>query len=131
MTRKRTRETSSFEMTPLVDVVFLLLIFFMVSSVFKKEELALMLDLPGTEAADDKKQAKTLVIELDQAQVAINGAKMLLKDVDGLLSGVGDKRSPVDLRVDSAVTYDRVMKLIDKLKQYGLTNLSLVSDSAD
>ena len=129
MGKKRIREVSAFEMTPLVDVVFLLLIFFMVSSVFKKEELALMLDLPGTEAAEDKKKTKSLVIELDPAQVAVNGAKMLLKDIDGLLEGVQDKRSPVDLRVDSAVTYDRVMKLIDKLKQYGLTNLSLVSES--
>ena len=128
--KKRSREMSPIEMTPLVDVVFLLLIFFMVSSVFKKEELALLLNLPGTEAAEDKKQTKTLVIELDKVQVAFNGRKMMLKEIDGVLEGVKDKNSPVDLRVDSAVTYDRVMKLIDKLKQYGLTNLSLVSESA-
>ena len=128
--KKRTREVSAFEMTPLVDVVFLLLIFFMVSSVFKKEELALLLNLPGTEAAEDKKETKTLVIELDRLQVAVNGSKMMLKDIDGLLEGVKNKESPVDLRVDSEVTYERVMKLIDKLKQYGLTNLSLVSESA-
>ena len=121
---------SPIEMTPLVDVVFLLLIFFMVSSVFKKDELALLLNLPGTEAADEKKQTKTLVIELDKVQVAVNGTKMMLKDIDGLLKGIKDKNSPVDLRVDSSVTYDRVMKLIDKLKQYGLTNLSLVSEPA-
>ena len=126
--KKRSREMSPIEMTPLVDVVFLLLIFFMVSSVFKKDELALLLNLPGTEAADDKKQSQTLVIELDKIQVAVNGKKMMLKDMDGPLKGVKDKNSPVDLRVDSAVTYDRVMKLIDKLKQYGLTNLSLVSE---
>ena len=129
--KKRTREVSAFEMTPLVDVVFLLLIFFMVSSVFKKDELALLLNLPGTEAAESKKQTKTLVIELDRLQVAVNGAKMTLKDMDGLLKGVTNKESPVDLRVDSQVTYERVMRLIDKLKQYGLTNLSLVSESAD
>ena len=129
MGKKRTREASAFEMTPLVDVVFLLLIFFMVSSVFKKEELALMLDLPGTEAAENKKPTKTMVIELNQVEVAVNGAKMMLKDMDGILKGVKDRNSPVDLRVDSSVTYDRVMKLIDKLKEYGLTNLSLVSDS--
>ena len=127
--KKRTRESSAFEMTPLVDVVFLLLIFFMVSSVFKKEELALLLNLPGTEAAEDKKQTKTLVIELDRLQVAVNGTKMMLRDIDGLLNGVENKESPVDLRVDAEVTYSRVMKLIDKLKQYGLTNLSLVSES--
>ena len=127
--KKRSREVGAFEMTPLVDVVFLLLIFFMVSSVFKKEELALLLNLPGTEAAEDKKQTKTLVIELDRLQVAVNGTKMMLKDIDGLLSGVKNKESPVDLRVDSEVTYKRVMTLIDKLKQYGLTNLSLVSEA--
>ena len=38
--KKRSRETLSPDLTPLIDVVFLLLIFFMVSTVFKKEELA-------------------------------------------------------------------------------------------
>ena len=44
MARKAKRETSRL-LTPLIDVVFLLLIFFLVSSVFKKEEFAL-LNLP-------------------------------------------------------------------------------------
>ena len=40
------REPLTPDLTPLIDVVFILLIFFIVSSVFKKEELALMLSLP-------------------------------------------------------------------------------------
>ena len=44
------RETLGIDLTPVIDVVFILLIFFIVTSVFKKDELALMLDLPEADA---------------------------------------------------------------------------------
>jgi len=44
------REHIAPDLTPLIDVVFLILIFFMVSSTFKKEELALLLTLPMPKA---------------------------------------------------------------------------------
>jgi biopolymer transport protein ExbD len=50
------REALVPDMTPLIDVVFILLIFFIVTSVFKKEELALLLNLPDS-------QAQTLEVE--------------------------------------------------------------------
>ena len=46
------RESLSLDLTPVIDVVFILLIFFIVTSVFKKEELALMLDLPTSNAKE-------------------------------------------------------------------------------
>ena len=47
----RRREPLAPDITPLIDVVFILLIFFMVTSVFRKEEAALLLQLPDVVAA--------------------------------------------------------------------------------
>ncbi|MFV7791617.1 ExbD/TolR family protein, partial [Aliarcobacter lanthieri] len=44
------REPLGLVLTPVIDVVFILLIFFIVTSVIKKEQLALMLDLPASNA---------------------------------------------------------------------------------
>ena len=125
--KKRTREASTFEMTPLIDVVFLLLIFFMVSTVFKKDELALLLSLPKTEAGDAKSK-QTYVFELSSNELAFNGKKTTIATVEEHLKTISDKTAAIDLRIDKEVRYDRVMSLLDKMKKYELTNLSLVTE---
>jgi biopolymer transport protein ExbD len=127
--KKRSRESSLPDMTPLIDVVFLLLIFFMVSSVFKKDELALLLSLPKTEKGEKIVDAKKLVvIELNTSQVAFNGANETLSSLGSKLSPINDKTTPIELRIDKEVKYDRVVTLLDLLKKHQLTNLSLITD---
>ena len=70
--RKRSREASTIDLTPLIDVVFLLLIFFMVSTVFKKEELALILNLPSGETSESKSNNnKSLQIEVTKKKLPL------------------------------------------------------------
>ena len=61
---RKHRETLTPDITPLIDIVFILLIFFIVSSVFKKEELALTLDLPNASAKELEVELKQLSVEL-------------------------------------------------------------------
>ena len=125
---KRTREALSPDLTPLIDVVFLLLIFFMVSTVFKKEELALLLNLPKAET-EEKKQAKkeVLTLELSDKKIAINGKLITFEDLEDDLATIPDKNKPVFLRVDEIVQYKRVVKVLDLLKKNKLLNLSLIT----
>ena len=125
---KRTREALSPDLTPLIDVVFLLLIFFMVSTVFKKEELALLLNLPKAET-EEKKQAKkeVLTLELSDKKIAINGKLITFEDLEDDLATITDKNKPVFLRVDEIVQYKRVVKVLDLLKKNKLLNLSLIT----
>ena len=87
MARKSRREHLTPELTPLIDVVFLLLIFFMVSSVFKKEELALLLSLPKTETgqSDVSSQQKFITIELSKTELALDGKIIEFED-SGIVS---------------------------------------------
>ena len=127
--KKRSREASTIDLTPLIDVVFLLLIFFMVSTVFKKEELALILNLPTGESSDKKSnQNKTLSIEVSKSDVALNGKKVSLDSLKEKLSGTTNKKIPVVLRIDEVVEYKRVVKIIDMLKKYKLENLNLITE---
>jgi len=128
--KKRTREITAPDITPLIDVVFLLLIFFMVSTVFKKDELALLLNLPKTSKGNKEKQNKKhVIIELSPTAVAFNGKKTTLQDIEIHVSKIVEKSIPIDLRIDKTVQYERVVKLLDKLKKYELTNLSLITDN--
>jgi biopolymer transport protein ExbD len=123
--RKR-REPLTADLTPLIDVVFLLLIFFLVSSVFKKEELALLLNLPETENFDENVQKQEMTIELSEADVALNGESLTFEVLDSKCAIIKKKTKPIIVRIDEAVTYKRVTKLFDLLQKYDLNNLMLV-----
>ncbi|MEK6623727.1 MAG: biopolymer transporter ExbD [Bdellovibrionota bacterium] len=126
--KKRSRETFIPDLTPMIDLIFLLLIFFLVSTVFKKEEWALLLNLPKAEtgAAKDAKQ-KQLLVELSEADLALNGKRLDFAQMETELHLVTDKTLPVEVRIDKNVRYERIIKVFDLLKNQELFNLNLVT----
>lgn len=127
--KKRSREILAPDITPLIDVVFLLLIFFMVSTVFKKEELALLLNLPQTQEGESvSSQVEQLTIELSEEELAFNGRTLTLLQLEEELKTITDKTRPVDIRIDKSVRYEKIVEVLDKLKLYELTNLSLITE---
>ncbi|MBH47828.1 MAG: biopolymer transporter ExbD [Halobacteriovorax sp.] len=128
--KKRSREQLTFEMTPLIDVVFLLIIFFMVTSVFKKDELSLLLALPKASSgeATEAKEKLFLKLELTTEELAIAGEKISLDALPARLSTVSDKEQPVELRVDKDVRYERVVNVLDALKAAQLQNINLITE---
>jgi biopolymer transport protein ExbD len=128
MSRKGNREALSFELTPLIDVVFLLLIFFLVTSVFKKEELALLLNLPkASEGKSQQAQKKNITIELSAKGVALNGKEIKIEDLNSQLAPLA-KDELINLRVDSGVVYKRLVKVLDLLQKNKLENISLITN---
>ena len=121
------REHISPDLTPLIDVVFLILIFFMVSSTFKKEELALLLTLPDTNSATQEIKKEDINIELKKDEVALKGKKITFEELDVSFKDVSDKLKPINVRIDKDVSYERVVKLLDLLNKHGLNNLALES----
>lgn len=128
MGRRHKREAIAMDLTPLIDMVFLLLIFFLVTSSFKKEQLALLLKLPKTEqGAGTQKKVEQLTIELTDSDVAVNGKKTTFEDLPRALETV-KKEALVNLRVDNDVRYQRLVKVLDLLQVNKLENISLITD---
>jgi biopolymer transport protein ExbD len=124
---RKKRESITPDLTPLIDVVFILLIFFIVSSVFKKEELALVLDLPSSQAQALEIKEKEIFIELSSDKLALFGEEVSLEDFDRQLSKIDNKKRTIIVRIDKNVEYQRVVKILDNLQKYDLNNLSLVT----
>lgn len=128
MSRRNRRESIAMDLTPLIDIVFLLLIFFLVTSSFKKEELALLLKLPQTEeGTNESKKIDQLTIELTDEAVAVNGKKSSMEDLPGLFEKA-KKETLINLRVDGDVKYTRLVKVLDLLQANKLENISLITD---
>ena len=128
MARRQRRESLSMDLTPLIDMVFLLLVFFLVTSTFKKDELALLLKLPKTEeGAGSQKKIDQLTIELSDNEIAVNGKKSSMEELSGIFEKK-EKESLVNLRVDGEVKYTRLVKVLDLLQVNKLENISLNTD---
>ncbi len=128
MSRRNRRETLSMDLTPLIDMVFLLLVFFLVTSTFKKDELALLLKLPQTEkGAGSEKKIDQLIIELSDQEVAVNGKKSSMEELPSIFEKAV-KETLVNLRVDGEVKYTRLVKVLDLLQANKLENISLITE---
>jgi len=122
------REPLGLDLTPIIDVVFILLIFFIVTSVFKKEELALMLDLPSSNAQNIQIKEEQIFIELSENKLAIKGIEVSFSSLEDNLKEIKNKENAVIVRIDKKVPYERVVKILDLLQKYNLNNLALVTN---
>ncbi|AXH13085.1 ExbD/TolR family protein [Halarcobacter bivalviorum] len=124
------REYLGIDLTPVIDVVFILLIFFIVTSVFKKDELALMLDLPEANAKAVEIDEEQVFIELNKNKLAIKGIEVSFESLEDNLKEIKNKKKPIIVRIDKKVEYERVVKVLDLLQKYNLNNLALVTNEA-
>lgn len=131
MGRRHRRESLAMDLTPLIDMVFLLLVFFLVTSTFKKDELALLLQLPKSEQqGGSEKKTDHLTIELSSEEIAVNGKKMTIEELPKTFQSTS-KETLINLRVDSEVKYQRLVKVLDLLQINKLENVSLITDKKE
>jgi biopolymer transport protein ExbD len=122
------RQSITPDLTPLIDVVFILLIFFIVTSVFKKEQLALVLNLPTSSANQLQIQPKDVSIELSPNTLAIFGREIVFDDLAKNLKTIKNKKQNIILRIDADVSYKDIVQVLDNLQKQDLNNLSLVTN---
>jgi biopolymer transport protein ExbD len=123
------REILTPDITPLIDVVFILLIFFIVSSVFKKDELALVLNLPTSSAQEIQLKEKEIIIEINSEKIAIYGKEVNIEDLDKQMNEIEDKKRNIIFRIDKDVKYENVVKVLDVLQKNQLFNISLITET--
>ena len=117
------------ELTPLIDVVLLLLIFFMVSTTFK-EESVLAVELPEADGAPaDKTDADIVVRIAADGAVAVNDERL----ADGETATVADALRAatgggVVVAADAAARHDAVVRVLDAAGRIGLTEVRILTE---
>ena len=123
-------------LTPLIDVVFILLIFFMVSTTFQKEsEIKIELPEASADAVKEEKDVLELVIDaegryfIDQQQVVNTELETLKKAIGKFL---GERTGiPVVIRADRRTPYESVVRAMDATSQLGLVQMSLATSQPE
>lgn len=112
------------DLTPLIDVVFLLLIFFMVSTTFNKYH-QIEIDVPQAKIEDTKKELPLeIIIDKDGKYFTLKDGKTNEFDINNLpevLVGIKE----VSITADKNLKYQVVVDTIAKVKQQGIENLGI------
>ncbi len=133
--RRRPRTEVSIELTPLIDVVFLLLIFFMVSTTFIRET---QLDLNLPEASGDLQQPEdqSIVVTIaEDGTYAVNDQALVNNQLATLMRALqqqmGENDAPRQLIItaDANATHQAVVRAMDAAGQVGLTSLSITTQA--
>lgn len=121
---------ATLDLTPIVDVVFNLLIFFALSLNFAATSGGINVKLPSASSAEPVK-TEQLTINLTQAgKVYYNDNEIKIDDLDSKLQSIDDKDSIVIIRADNSVPHGQVVQVMDIVKSEGFSKLAIAVDQA-
>lgn len=134
--RSQRHSETEINITPLIDVVFLLLIFFMVSTTFERES-EIRITLP--EASEEQAEAKPdfILVRIDaQGQIYIDDDPLLNNRVSTIHAALQEQARgvtdlPVIIRADAQVSHQMVIKVMDAARRSGLVNVTFATRIPD
>lgn len=123
---------SSLDITPLLDIIFLVLIFFMVSVTFGLDR-SIKLTLPKSFVSESSIAGQKIVIEVgSDSRVALNGEEILLNDLSAGIKNLNNYQTlSVYIFADNETPYKTIIGIMDILKLLGLDSISLVTDAKE
>ncbi len=119
-------------MTSMLDVIFLLLCFFVTVSVFSQWESEISIKLPNAKTAQEPERlpGEIIVNLTKEGKVRVNGGDMLLSELKSRLAKISRfyPGQPVIIRADKEVKYESLVEVIDTCREADVWNFSLATE---
>lgn len=129
--RRSKSRAPALALTSMLDVIFLLLCFFVTVSVFSQWENEISIRLPDAATADEPDRLPgEIVLNLDRGgRIVVNGVTLSLDDLKTRLARVANlyPGQPVIIRADKDVGYETLVRLIDACRAADIWNFSLAT----
>ena len=129
--KNRRSRAAALQMTSLMDVVFLLLCFFMTANEFARWETEVGITLPTAQSATiPGRMPGEIILNLNaKGDVTVNGVKLTLEEVTERMKRIAESfpGQPVVIRADKASSYETLMALIDACRTANVWNFSLAT----
>lgn len=122
------RQNDALNITSLIDVIFILLIFFMISTNFKKNSLPLT--LPQSENTE-KENANLCVLSVTDDELQLDGENLSLDELEAKLSALYKQNNDIALsfECDKNVAFEKVVKVLTKIQNAGITKIGIAHDA--
>ncbi|MGE8495965.1 MAG: ExbD/TolR family protein [Pseudomonas sp.] len=131
------RENVEINLASLIDVVFILLLFFVVTTTFTRET-RMQVDLPEAATGTPPEQTELTQLEVVIAadgSYALNGQKLLNSNLDSLIAALqkesgGDNSLPLTISADAKTTHQAVVTAMDAAGKLGFAHLRITTVEA-
>lgn len=134
--RRQSKTDQGINMTPLIDVVFLLLIFFMVSTTFTRET-HLVVTLPEADAAAHESMPDTIDILITaDGNYFLNSNALVNRQIKTLMAGIkelskGRTDIPLTITADATTQHQAVVRAMDAVARLGFVNLNIITQEPE
>jgi len=126
--RRRLKPVATVDLVPMIDVVFQLVLFFMLSSTFILTP-GISLVLPESSTAEPVAMTRMVITVVSREEVYLNKDRYTLEGLDNLLKGVRleDKNTPGSIIIegDSAAPYSLLVEVLDILRRNNYKGVNL------
>lgn len=116
---------STLDLTPIVDVVFNLLIFFALSLNFAATSGGINLKLPTASSSEPIKSEQITINLTREGNIYLNDKTSSMKEIREKLRNTEDKSSLVIIRADGSVVHSKVVETMDLVKSEGFSRLAI------
>jgi len=124
-------KSQDIDLTPLLDVVFILLIFFIVTTVFVKET-GVEVDKPQSVSSKSIQNSIILIAITRSQEVIYGGTNIGVAGVRNTLSQLNNAQSkPLVIQADKTVPTELLVKVIDQAKLAGIEKINIATSSAE
>jgi len=124
-------ESAAFPLAPMIDVVFLLLIFFIATMQFSQSERELNVSVPvAEEGADARQTVGEIIINVkDDGEVIIDNTIMTQEQLYEKLQRISavHENQAIRIRGDGKVEYQKIVQVIDVCQKAGIPNISFAT----
>lgn len=127
------KKSAKFDLTPLIDVVFLLLIFFMLTTTFVNLENRVKVNLPSGDFASAESSENIIITITENNTVYFNG-KLIdpLKLTESVAINIKDEPEKiVVLEADQNVLHGKVIRIMDLIKKGGAERIAIATQPAE
>ncbi len=135
--RKRgaTPAESGFQLAPMIDVIFLLLCFFVASQIFSQWETEVPIELPTavTGVVPERLPGEIILNILEDGRVVVNGQVLDQKGLTYLLGRLVEffPGQPILIRADKDTPYEHVIGVLDLCRQSDMMNISFATTASE
>lgn len=134
--QRKQKSEVGLDLTPLIDVVFILLLFFILTTTFVRDS-RLHINLP--EANGQVLEQSELHIEVvvtSNGDYRVNGQQLINTSIDTLMRAIsdianGDNTTPITITADAATTHQSVVTAMDAVARLGFSRLNIATQQAE
>lgn len=123
-------EKGRLDIAPLIDVVFLLLIFFMLTSSFISQQ-GIRVNLPNAVSSLALPQEGLVIFITNKDRLVVNDEKIGLKELNSRIDMAAKEKSRILIKADKKASLGKVVEIWDLCREAGITNINIATAQKD